>query len=291
MKWEKTATTGGGAVRVVDTYVTTPTVTSLKHNPICSLVTSGNYFVCETPADKRAENIGDAGDYKYTVSSPRCTDTTATYKITTATQQTNCPVQGVRMEYSADNINWKQYGQYFQSLPPKMCARVVDVSTNRVVDRDYIEQRYWKPSTPVTSPPDSSSETNAVTGGWVPWKNNQSIYDTGCWTPTTAQMLGIWTEEARLYGLNSCSSKAKFAVGEASTCSGNALLTPPIYLYKSLGDANGDCEVDLIHDFVQFIREKTRFLTTLLADFDASGSVDTGDFAIWKSGYQSFRVR
>ena len=289
IKWEKTATTGGAPVRVLSTYVTTTTVTSLAHNSdICTWMASGNYFMCETITSERTQNIGDAGDFKFTVSSPRCTDTTATYKITTATQQTNCPVQGVRMEYSADNINWKQYGQYFQSLPPRMCARVVDVATNRVVDRDYLEQRWWKPDVATPSDTNASSATNpnAVTGGWVPWKDNRPVYDTGCWTPTTAQMVGIWTGEARLYGLNTCSSKAKQGIGSATTCSGN---TPPIY--KSLGDADGDCEVDLIHDFVQFIKENTQLLTSLSADFDGSGRVDAGDFAIWKSGYQTFRAR
>lgn len=292
MKWEKTATTGGGAVRVVDTYATTSTETSLKHNAICSLVASGNYFMCETPVDKRAENIGDAGDYKYTVSSPGCTDTAGTYKISTATQATSCPTQGIRLEYSSDKVVWRQYGQYFTSNAtgnqPQMCARVVDVASGAVLDRDNLEERWWTPA--VTTPSDTNASSigsaNAVAGGWVPWKNNQSVYDNGCWTPTTRLAAGLWTGEARYYGLSACSSKAVQGIGTAPTCRENI---PPIF--KIFGDANGDCEVDLINDFVQFIREKMRVLTTKDADFNGSGAVDSSDFAIWKLGYQTFQRR
>lgn len=292
IKWEKTATTGGGAVQVIDTYVTTPTVTSLKHYTICSLVASGNYFMCETPVDKRTENIGDTGDYKYTVSSPACTASVATYKITTATQATSCPSQGIRLEYSSDKVTWRQYGQYFSSntgSSSQMCARVVDVASGAVLDRDYLEERWWSPPPPSTftdSNASSIGSTNALTGGWVPWKNNQSVYDSGCWTPTAQRTAGLWTGEARYFGLNSCASKAISAVGTAATCREN---NSPIF--KIFGDADGDCEVDLIHDFVIFIREKMGVLTSKKADFNGSGTVDSSDFAIWKIGYQTFQKR
>jgi hypothetical protein len=293
IKWEKTATTGGAAVAVLNTYVTTATNISLAHNSdICTWVDSGKYFMCQTITSDRTRNIGDAGDFKFTVSSPGCTDTVGTYKIATATQATSCPSQGIRLEYSSDKVTWRQYGQYFTSnatgSQPQMCARVVDVATGNVLDRDYIEERWWTPA--VTTPSDTNASSigsaNAVAGGWVPWKNNQSVYDNGCWTPTTRLAVGLWTGEARYYGLNACSSKAVQGIGTAPTCRENI---PPIF--KIFGDANGDCEIDLINDFVQFIREKMGVLTTKDADFNGSGTVDSSDFAIWKTGYQTFRVR
>lgn len=292
MKWEKTATTGGGAVRVVDTFTTTSTVTSLKHNPICSLIASGNYFMCETPVGNRTENIGDTGDFKYTVSSPACTASVATFKITAATQATSCPTQGVRLEYSSDKVTWRQYGQYFMSntgSSSQMCARVVDVASGAVLDRDYLEERWWAPPPPSTftdANASSRESTNALTGGWVPWKNNTGVYENGCWTPTSQRTAGVWTGEARYFGLNTCASKAASVIGVAATCRENNLP-----LFKIFGDANGDCEIDLINDFVQFIREKMGVLTTKDADFNNSGSVDSSDFAIWKIGYQTFKVR
>ena len=293
IKWEKTATTGGSAVRVLNTYVTTATNTSLAHNSdICAWVDSGKYFMCQTITSDRTQNIGDAGDFKFTVSSPACTASVAAYKITTATQATSCPSQGIRLEYSSDKITWRQYGQYFSSntgSSSQMCARVVDVASGAVLDRDYLEERWWAPPPPSSftdSNASSTTSTNALSGGWVPWKNNQSVYDTSCWTPTAQRTAGLWTGEARYYGLNTCASKATSAVGTAATCREN---NPPIF--KIFGDADGDCEVDLIHDFVIFIREKMGILKTKDADFNGSGTVDSSDFAIWKIGYQTFQKR
>ncbi|MEI6327457.1 MAG: dockerin type I repeat-containing protein, partial [Candidatus Roizmanbacteria bacterium] len=290
IKWEKTASTGGGVPGVVSTYTTTATNLSLSHAANCNWTdTDGGYFACGTVTTNRAQNIGDGGDYKFTVSSPACTNATATVKITPAIQAL-CPIQGVRLEYSADQVNWRRYGQYFQSNPPaKMCARVVDTSTGSALDMDYLEERWWTPeltAAPSDTNATSIGTTNALTGGWVPWKNGGTRFDTGCWTPSAPLATGIWTGEARYYGLAACTSTAKMALGAEPTCSAN---NPPIF--KAFGDANGDCEIDIIHDFVQFIREKTSILTTKLADFNGDGAVDGKDFAIWKSGYQNFLFR
>ena len=293
IKWEKTATTGGAAVAVLNTYVTTATNISLAHNvDICTWVSSGSYFMCQTISTERTRLIGDAGDFKFTVSSPACTASVATYKITAATQATSCPTQGVRLEYSSDKVTWRQYGQYYFSntnSSSQMCARVVDVATGTVLDRDYLEERWWAPPPPSSftdSNASSIGSPNALAGGWVPWKNNTGVYENGCWTPTSQRATGVWTGEARYYGLNTCTSKAASVIGTAATCRENR---PPIF--KIFGDADGDCEVDLIHDFVIFIREKMGILTSKNADFNGSGTVDSSDFAIWKIGYQTFQKR